>query len=351
MTVVIADDGLLGLAELAPADWTVRWYSGRDIPPNLLNGASALLIRSTTRIIADTLPKTVKFIGTATIGTDHLPLADLGKRGIEVVSAPGCNAFAVTDYVLSQLLNWAKFRGRSLEQLTLGIIGVGAVGSLLEVRSSLLGIRCLVSDQPRYDRCNLPQHLPPLDLIRQSDVVSLHVPLLSKGPYRTERFLDSSALVEFSNNSLLINASRGPVLHEYDLLSNPQFDLVLDVFPNEPVISDSLINRSWRISPHVAGHSAEGKLRGTKQIVRVLADLTGASMNPLNEEAFLNSVAGQRYAGGALAERIRKSCSIAETDRLLREMFINAFERERPNLFDQVRHSYLLRRESEFFPL
>ena len=349
MTVVVADNGLLGLAELAPADWVIRWYSGRDIPPDLLDGASALLIRSTTRIVANTLPKTIKFIGTATIGIDHLPLADLGKRGIEVVPAPGCNAFAVTDYVLSQLFSWAKLRGRSVEELTLGIIGVGAVGSLLNKRAASFGIQCLVSDQPRYDDCTLRDHMSLANLIRQSDVVSLHVPLMRKSFYQTERLLDSSILVELRNNSLLINASRGLVLHEHDLLNNLQFDLVLDVFPNEPVISDSLINRSWRISPHIAGHSAEGKLRGTKRIVQALADRTGALMNPLNEEAFLNSIAGRRDAGEALAERIQNSCPMAETDLFFREIFLNALELERYDLFDQVRNSYLLRRESELF--
>ncbi len=351
MTVVVADDGLLGLAELVPAEWDVRRYSGRHISSNLLDGTSALLIRSTTRIIADNLPENIKFIGTATIGTDHLPLADLRKRGIEVVSAPGCNAFAVTDYVLSQLFSWAKLRGRSVEELTLGIIGIGAVGSLLTQRAASFGIQSVVSDQPRHDEGTLRQHMSLINLIRQSDVVSLHIPLLRESFYQTKRLLDSSALGELRSNSLLINASRGPVLHENDLLNNLQFDLVLDVFPNEPTISDSLIDRSWRISPHIAGHSAEGKLRGTKKIVQALADRTGASMRSFNEEAFLNSIAGRRHSGGALTERIQKSCPMVETDRLFREIFLKSVELERPNLFDQVRNSYSLRRESEFFPL
>ena len=97
MTVFVADEGLLGLAELVPSHCEIRWYSGRDIPRSLLDGADALLVRSTARVSAHNLPESIRYIGTATIGTDHLPLKSLLDRQITVVSAPGCNAFAVTD--------------------------------------------------------------------------------------------------------------------------------------------------------------------------------------------------------------------------------------------------------------
>jgi erythronate-4-phosphate dehydrogenase len=127
--------------------------------------------------------------------------------------------------------------------------------------------------------------------------------------------------------------------------------LVLDVFPNEPVISDALISRSWRISPHIAGHSAEGKYRGTKQIIKNAASQFGFQLNALDEETFLETIAGSRPIGHSSMESILKACPMAETDRALRERVFRAFEMEKPDLFDEVRKSYQLRRESEFSPL
>ena len=351
MTVFVADEGLLGLGELVPSDCEIRWYSGRDIPRPLLDGADALLVRSTARVSAHNLPESIRYVGTATIGTDHLPLKPLLDRQITVASAPGCNAFAVTDYVLSHLFSWAKSRGRAVDDLTLGIIGVGAVGSLLHTRAQMIGIRTLLSDQPRFDVGDLSEHMPLADVVRQSDVISLHVPRVTEGNYATDRLLDEKALSRIKRHALLINASRGQVLHEHDLLKQTHFDLVLDVFPNEPVISDALISRSWRISPHIAGHSAEGKYRGTKQIIKNAASQFGFQLNALDEETFLETIAGSRPIGHSSMESILKACPMAETDRALRERVFRAFEMEKPDLFDEVRKSYQLRRESEFSPL
>ena len=349
MTIFVADEGLLGLTELVPSHCEIRWYSGRDIPRSMLDGADALLVRSTARVSAHNLPDSIRFIGTATIGTDHLPLKHLLEREIAVASAPGCNAFAVTDYVLAHLFSWAKSRGRAIDDLTLGIIGVGAVGSLLDRRAQMMGIRTLLSDQPRFDSGGLPDHVPLGDVIRQSDVISLHVPRVTEGNYVTDRLLDQKALSQIKKQSLVVNASRGQVLHEHDLLAQTHFDLVLDVFPMEPVISDALISRAWRISPHIAGHSAEGKYRGTRQILQNAAALFGFKLNRLEEEAFLEKTAGARPSGQSLMDTILKVCPMAETDRVMRERVFRAFEMEKPDLFDEIRRSYRLRRESEAF--
>ena len=351
MTVFVADEGLLGLTELVPSHCEVRWYSGRDIPRSMLDGADALLVRSTARVSAHNLPESIRFIGTATIGTDHLPLKHLSDKNIRVVSAPGCNAFAVTDYVLSHLFSWAKAGGRALDSLTLGIIGVGAVGSLLDKRAQMVGIRTLLSDQPRFDSGGLSDHMPLGDVIRQSDVISLHVPRVTEGNYVTDRLLDQKALSQIKKHSLVVNASRGQVLHEHDLLAQTHFDLVLDVFPMEPVISDALISRSWRISPHIAGHSAEGKYRGTKRILHDAASWFGFALNSIDEESFLDAIAGARLGGDSLIDSILKVCPMAETDRALRERVFRSIEMEKPDLFDEARKSYRLRRESEPYPL
>ena len=351
MTILVADEGLLGLTELVPSHCEIRWYSGRDVPQSILKGADALLVRSTARVSAHNLPDSICFVGTATIGTDHLPLQHLLNRKIRVVSAPGCNAFAVTDYVLSHLFSWANSRGRNTTDLTLGIIGIGAVGSLLDERARALGIRTLLSDQPRVDSGDRLDHLPLVDVVRQADVISLHVPRVTTGDYVTDRLLDENILSQIKRHALLVNASRGQVLHEHDLLEQTHFDLVLDVFPNEPVISDALISRAWRISPHIAGHSVEGKYRGTKLILNEMASVFGFELNQLDEERFLETVGGIRVVGSSLIDTILTVCPMAETDRALRETIFRAFEMEKPHLFDSVRKTYRLRRESEAPPL
>ena len=351
MTVLVADEGLLGLTELVPSHCEIRWYSGRDVPQSILKGADALLVRSTARVSAHNLPDSIRLVGTATIGTDHLPLQHLLDREIRVVSAPGCNAFAVTDYVLSHVFSWAKSRGWNTSDLTLGIIGVGAVGSLLDERARELGIKTVLSDQPRVDSGDRLDHLPLVDVVRQADVISLHVPRVTSGDHVTDRLLDENTLSQIKRHALLVNASRGQVLHEDDLLKQTHFDLVLDVFPNEPVISDALISRAWRISPHIAGHSVEGKYRGTKLILKEAASVFGFELNQLDEEKFLETVGGIRVVGSSLIDMISAVCPIAETDRALRETIFRAFELEKPHLFDLVRKTYRLRRESEPSPL
>ena len=126
---------------------------------------------------------------------------------------------------------------------------------------------------------------------------------------------------------------------------------MLDVFPNEPVISDALISRAWRISPHIAGHSVEGKYRGTKLIVNEMASLFGFELNQLDEDKFLETVGGIRLVGSSMIDTILTVCPMAETDRSLRETVFRAFELEKPHLFDSVRKTYRLRRESEPSPL
>lgn len=351
MTVLVADEGLLGLTELVPSHCEIRWYSGRDVPQSILQGADALLVRSTARVSMHDLPDSIRLVGTATIGTDHLPLRHLLDREIRVVSAPGCNAFAVTDYVLSNFFSWAKSRGRNTSDLTLGIIGVGAVGSLLDERARELGIKTLLSDQPRVDSGDRLDHLPLVDVVRQADVISLHVPRVTSGDHVTDRLLDENTLSQIKRHALLVNAARGQVLHEHDLLKQTHFDLVLDVFPNEPVISDALISRAWRISPHIAGHSVEGKYRGTKLILKETASVFGFELNQFDEEKFLETVGGIRVVTRSLIDMITAVCPMTKTDRALRERIFRAFELEKPHLFDLVRKTYRLRRESEPSPL
>lgn len=344
MTIVVADRGLLGLAEMAPCDWHIRAYDTRVIPDALLENADALMVRSTVRLDVDRLPSSVRWVGTATIGTDHLPLDALAARGIAVASAPGCNALAVTDYVLSTVFAWADAQDRDWRGLTVAVIGIGAVGSRLVTRLQQLGVQALCSDAPRADRGTLADHVPLADALTQADVVSIHVPLTDGGPYPTRGLLTEALLARSPAGCLLINAARGPVISEEALVKS-HCDLALDVFPDEPVISDALLQRAWRVSPHIAGHSVEGKVRGTQQVVRALCNARQVPLPSFDFEAFCDRLA-PRSTEPSIMARIEACCPLDETDRALRDGCIGRTEAERVHAFDQVRAEYRLRRES-----
>jgi erythronate-4-phosphate dehydrogenase len=350
MSVIVADASLLGLAELAPNDYEIRSYCGRTIPEEILDQAVGIFIRSTTRLDAAALPETVRFVGTATVGVDHLPIETLNERGIRIASAPGCNARAVTDYVLATLFDWVDWRQKDIETLTLGVLGVGQVGSRLISRAKKLGITVLGSDLPRADRGEFSDHVPLDVLLRQADVLSVHVPLTKVMPYQTEYFLTHELLAILRPGSLLINAARGPLVLVDDLLQSLHFDVVLDVFPNEPFIEDVLLDRSWRVTPHIAGHSVEGKLRGTELILRQFCELMGKSLPSMNRPDFLDSIARQVSSGGSEIERVRSNCSLAAVCEDLRTSLLGSAANKRSEIFDRVRANYPLRRESIVLP-
>ena len=344
MTIVVADQGLLGLAEMAPSDWEIRRYDGRVIADSQLDQADALLVRSTVRLDPERLPESVRFIGTATIGTDHLPLEALAERGIQVVSAPGCNALAVTDYVLSQCMDWAASRGRDWQQLRLAVVGMGQVGGRVAVRARQFGMTVLASDAPRFAAGTLPEHVPMLDAIRDADVVSVHVPLTDQGPFATRGLLHLETLVTMRSDQLFINAARGAVV-PLDALVSSHCDLVLDVFPHEPVICDALLARAWRISPHIAGHSVEGKVRGTRMIVESLCAHLKMDMPAFDEAVFCAQIA-PRPSLPSEAAKIAACCPMGAVDQALRTAMAERPMAERGEAFDAVRRAYVLRRES-----
>ena len=343
---LVCDAGMLGFQALAPPDSVVRFYSGRSIPSALLIDATALFVRSTTQIEVDQLPGSIEFIGTATIGTDHLPIDALKAVGIKTASAPGCNAWAVTDYVLATLKRWAAFRGLDVTTLTLGIIGAGHVGGLLTRRARALGLTCLVSDAPKARQGLCSEHQPIDVVMAQSDVVTVHVPRIDSGPDCTTDLIDSTQLSRLSSGGLLINASRGSVISESTLLSRTDVDLALDVFPDEPYISRPLLERTWQMSPHIAGHSVEGKLNGTQTILKAWSNYTARPLNTLDRQAFLERYATRQAIvdtgpwGDVVAQ-----CPLSPIDQRMRNACMQA---DHPaDAFDKVRKDYILRRESE----
>lgn len=265
---------------------------GREINATHLQDADALIVRSITQVNDKLLADSpVHFIGTCTIGTDHIDHAALAQRDITFASAPGCNADAVVDYVLSSLLTLAERDGWALGERTVGIVGVGNVGSRLQARLTAMGVATLACDPPRAEA--EPRHeFYSLDaLIEYCDVLCLHTPLTREGPHATYQLLNAQRIDELAPGSVLLNAGRGDCVDGLALrgrlASKGDISAVLDVWEEEPAIDAGLRDMVSLATPHIAGHSLDGKLRGTWMIQQALArhcgqpaDLTFANICP-----------------------------------------------------------------------
>lgn len=258
---------------------------GREITAGHLQDADALIVRSITQVNDALLANSpVRFIGTCTIGTDHIDQAALAKRDIAFACAPGCNAEAVVDYVLSSLLTLAERDGWSLSERAVGIVGVGNVGSRLQARLSAMGVATLSCDPPRAEVESLKsgQGFHSLDvLIERCDVLCLHTPLTHEGPHATYQLLNAQRINELAPGSVVLNAGRGDCVDGLALRSRVSgkgdISAVLDVWEEEPDIDAGLRDLISLATPHIAGHSLDGKLRGTWMIQQVLVNHYGQS--------------------------------------------------------------------------
>lgn len=255
---------------------TLHRLPGREIRTADVADADALIVRSITQVDEALLANSrVAFVGTCTIGTDHIDLNYLSAQGIGFASAPGCNADAVVDYVLSSLVTVSEREGWPLLSRRVGIVGAGNVGSRLLTRLSGLGMEVLVCDPPRAEQEG-PERFVDLDtLIEQCDILCLHTPLVKHGPHATYHLLNAERLQELAPQTVLVNAGRGDCIDGLALRSRlagkGDITAILDVWEGEPGIDAGLRDLVALATPHIAGHSLDGKLRGTWMIQQALA--------------------------------------------------------------------------------
>ncbi|MCC1497139.1 4-phosphoerythronate dehydrogenase [Alcanivorax sp. 1008] len=263
---------------------------GREICRQQLLEADVLLVRSVTKVNKALLEATpVRFVGSATIGTDHIDLPWLEQSAIHFAHAPGCNAQAVAEYVLQAVLSWLLERGNGLAGLTLGVVGYGNVGSRVASFFRALGVTVLCCDPPRQ-RCGdaLEGGWHSLEQVLACDVVSLHVPLIRSGPDSTFHLLGMRQLSTMSAEQLLLNTCRGAVIDNQALQTLPPEvlpQLVLDVWEAEPQVSAELFSRVRCGTPHIAGYSIEGKWRGSWMVCQALAQWCGHQSVPPEPQA------------------------------------------------------------------
>ncbi|PXK16338.1 4-phosphoerythronate dehydrogenase PdxB [Klebsiella variicola] len=258
----------------------VQAVPGRPVPAEALTDADALMVRSVTRVNEALLSgKAVKFVGTATAGTDHVDQAWLQQAGIGFSAAPGCNAIAVVEYVFSALLMLAERDGFALADRTVGIVGVGNVGGRLQKRLEALGIKTLLCDPPRAERGDEGDFRSLDALVQEADVLTFHTPLYKEGPYKTLHLADESLISRLKPGSILINACRGPVVDNAALLKRLEagqpLSVVLDVWEPEPDLNVELLKRVDIGTAHIAGYTLEGKARGTTQVFEAYSAFIG----------------------------------------------------------------------------
>jgi len=276
---ILADENIPLVDEFFAGFGKIRRMPGRSINRAALENVDVLLVRSVTRVDRELLEgSAVRFVGTCTIGTDHLDLDYFEQTGIEWASAPGCNARGVVDYVLGSLLALSEVRGEALARRRFGVVGAGEVGGrLLEVLRGL-GWDVRVCDPPRQVR-EAGDFVSLDEILAECDVISLHTPLTLGGDWPTFHLFDQARLSRLRPGAWLINASRGAVVDNAALrdllLQRPDLEAVLDVWEGEPQVDVALAGLCRIATPHIAGYSLDGKLRGTAQIYAALCAARG----------------------------------------------------------------------------
>jgi erythronate-4-phosphate dehydrogenase len=271
---IVADENIPLLDAFFSGFGDIRRYPGRTLDRTAVADADILLVRSVTKVTRELLEGTpVRFVGTCTIGTDHLDLDYFKEAGIQWSSAPGCNARGVVDYVLGSLLTLAEIEGADLTQRTYGVVGAGQVGGrLIEVLRGL-GWNVLVCDPPRQAEEG-GNYVSLEEIIARCDVISLHTPLTKSGALSTWHLLDRPRLQQLKHGAWLINAARGPIVDNRALrevlLEREDLQAVLDVWEQEPLVDVALAELCVIGTPHIAGYSLDGRQRGTAQIYQAL---------------------------------------------------------------------------------
>jgi len=273
---IVVDSHIPHIRGLIEPRAQVLYLEPAAITPEAVRDADALIVRTRTRCDARLLDGSrVRFIGTATIGTDHIDLAYCAAQGIAVHSAPGCNAPAVAQWVYCAIHAWMQTRGIATPRgLALGIVGVGHIGSIVARWGRQLGFTVLLNDPPRcHQRDGSPDVIfSPLEqLQRQCDIITVHTPITREGPWPTWHLCDQRFLDGLERCRLILDAARGPIADNAALL-RWHGDVGLDCWENEPDISRPLLEKSIVATPHIAGYSAEGKQRGTAMMLAALND-------------------------------------------------------------------------------
>jgi len=358
--LIVADENMALVEPFFAHLGELRCYAGRQLSHAHVKDADVLLVRSVTNVNAALLANSrVRFVGSATIGADHLDSAWLQSQGIYSTTAPGCNARSVVEYVLTALFTVSERLAINLAERTLGIVGLGNVGYLLARVAQSLGLKVIAYDpfvtRADIQQCSLQQ------LMSEADIVSLHTPLTKTGSHPSYHLINEHNLAWLKPNTILLNTGRGAAIDNQALLSfinhNPAHlaAVILDVWEGEPLVNASLAAKVTIATPHIAGYSLEGKWRGTAQIYQALCQFL--SQTPQHQLAdflpqqpaviTIPQTGSQWLTAQIMATQVYP---IINDDTAFRATLLLA-DAERALAFDQLRKQYWPRREFAAYPI
>jgi erythronate-4-phosphate dehydrogenase len=346
---IIVDENIAYGKEAFSQFGEVELLHGRKITPGSVKDSDALIVRSITKVNKDLLNGSkVKFVGTATIGKDHIDLEYLKEKNITFADAAGCNAHAVKEYVFTALADVLTKKNLKFNRLSIGVIGAGNVGSKIAHCANALGMKTIINDPPlkRKTGNNIYKEL---DEALEADIITLHVPLNKTGIDKTHHLLAYERLNKLKDNCILLNSSRGSVVDNNaleKLIEKKKFTVILDVWENEPELNSDLLQRVYLGTPHIAGYSYEGKVNGTTMIYSALCRFLNEKESfRVPEVKVDNSVIELKETGSvetSLYNLFKKIYDIKKDDTNLRKI-LN--EENRGKYFDSLRKEYHLRYE------
>ncbi len=330
----------------------VVYLPGNKTTPEIVKDADAIITRTRTICNKQLLEGSdVKFIATATIGFDHIDTDYCDKAGIQWTNAPGCNAESVNQYIASALFSWSLKNRTELAGKTIGIVGVGQVGSRVAKTCETIGMKVLLNDPPR-ERAEGSEKFVSLKTIQQeADIITFHVPLNMTGEDATFHLANVEFLAGLKKKALLINSCRGEVFDTEAVKQTRKSELisglVIDCWENEPDLDLELLKMADLGTPHIAGYSKDGKAKGTMMSIQVVSRFFNLGLDdwkPSGVEPPENPVirinGNQRREYSILAEVILSTYDIENDDNELRRD---------TSLFEKLRSDYPVRREFDSF--
>jgi erythronate-4-phosphate dehydrogenase len=352
---IVADSFIPYVKECFSSFGEVITFSDRNISSDILEKADALLIRSITKVDKKLLNKSkIKFVGTATTGYDHVDRKYLSERNIGFASAPGANSNSVAEYVIAAILNLAEKYQIQLNCKSIGIIGVGNIGSKVEKKAKALGMKVFLNDPPLQRKTGDKKYLP-LEEIYNCDFITFHTPLIFEGRDKTYHLANSAFFDNLKGETFFLNTSRGSVMETHALKQTIKEGKikgsVLDVWEDEPNIDDELLQMVDIASPHIAGLSLDGKVNGMIKIYRVFCDYFGFNTEKTKYDFLPKSeipefiIDHDYYTEQELINQVISQVYNINSDELNSGRFSGVPKDERAKYFDNLRNNYPIRRE------
>jgi erythronate-4-phosphate dehydrogenase len=352
---IVAVENIPYIEEACKGLGSVTIVPPRGMEPAVVRDADALLVRSGKKIDQALLEGSrVKFVATATIGTDHIDNAFLEQNNIGFAAAPGCNANSVAEYIVSGLLVLALRHGLRLSEKSIGVVGIGNVGSKVVRKTRALGMKVLENDPP-LQLITGDKRFVPIEEILQCDFVTFHVPLIGDGAYATRSMINENLLAKAKDGLFLFNSSRGGIMQTAAVInaldSGKIAGAVIDVWENEPNLSAELLEKAELGTPHIAGYSFDGKVNGTKMVYDAMCrhfnigpSWTPEGVVPPPPVPEIKVEPKQAPVEERLAKIVHLIYDVKSDDRQLRKI-LEMPESEHGPYFDNMRRNYPVRRE------